>query len=236
MPFPFQTFMKKVHEPPIPTDGLLAEYLFSNNYLDTSGNGRDGVNNGTTPTTDRKTQANSAIQLVAASSQYVNIDATNIAIKVTTKGTWSAWVKPVTAIGAFQTIMSYGDADQSNVIQFAIDSTGKLRAGFVQGPVQWDILSDNIIFADGVWANVMLVQDGISPKLYFNGILQDAELVTELDTTKWFADIVGWSNGRVGCRNFANLGNISFLDGDEDDIRIYDRDLTQEEITILANE
>lgn len=44
----------------IPTNGLIAEYLFNGNANDTSGQGNDGIVNGSTLTTDRNGNANSA--------------------------------------------------------------------------------------------------------------------------------------------------------------------------------
>ena len=71
----------------IPRNGLVAEYLFNNNYLDTSGKGENGTNFGTTFATDRKSQANSAIALNGI-DQYVTIP-----LVMPGEFTISAWVK-----------------------------------------------------------------------------------------------------------------------------------------------
>lgn len=227
-------FMKKVN---IPRDGLVAEYLANNNFLDTSGNGYNGINNNVTFGADRNSNPNSAFVLNGTTA-FVDIDAALAGLATTTSGTWSAWVKPVDATPtSIEVLITFGDANASEHMRFDMATNGTLEmfARNVSG-IKFRLDTDNAVFVNNTWVHVLMVQDGISPILYVGGIAVNQRFSTSTDTTWFFNDSPNLDTGRLGSLDQGGGGNTNHFDGSMSDIRIYNRVLTQEEITILANE
>lgn len=221
---------------PIPTNGLIAEYLFSGNANDTSGNGYDGTVVGATLTTNRKGNPNKAYSFDGI-DDYININAALTGLGANTVGTFSAWVKPIDATPPDHTdIISFGDQDVNEYILFRLRTTGKLWVSVNDaGSVMWTLETDSAQFTDNVWTHVALVQDG-DPLLYIDGVAVSQTFSAVIDKTRWFNDLAGLDLGRIGDRNINGSGEGKYFKGSIDDIRFYDRDLSQAEITILANE
>ena len=225
----------------IPRDGLVAEYRFTGNYLDTSGNGYNGVNSGTTLITDRKGNPNLAIDF-NGSSNYVDIDAALAGLSTTTKGTWSVWFNKTPIDGANDFILSFGDTNANSRLQIWIERSGSPQpdgafsaAMINSSTLQWVVRTNSGITVS-TWIHVALVQDGVSPVLYIDGVAIAQTFTISTDKAIWFNDVAGLDNGRIGTLNWDNNGNTNWYEGSIDDIRIYDRNLSQAEITLLANE
>ena len=75
------------------------------------------------------------------------------------------------------------------------------------------------------WRCLIAVGDGTNLKLYVNGVLVGTDPIVLPVTGPQFRPL------HVG----SFLGSSNFYDGLMDDIRIYDRDITQEEITYLSS-
>lgn len=163
--------------------------------------------------------------------EYVNIDNVRTALASTTKGTWSCWVKPVSATGSAQAIIVFGDTDAITDFWFNIQTDGVLRAFVrINGTIQWNLDTDNAVFSDNTWTHVAIVHNSISPVLYVNGIVVAQTFVTTTNKTRWFNDANDLDNGRIGCENFNNNGNTNFFNGKLDEPRFWNRDLSADEI------
>ena len=217
-----------------PIIGLVAEYLANNNFLDTSGNGYNGVNNNVTFGSDRHSNPNSAFVLNGTNA-FININAALAGLSTTTQGTWSAWIKPVDGTAISEIIMSFGDINGAERIFFA-NALGKFQNAATLGSNKWILSTSNIVFSDDTWAHVALVQNGTSPVLYIDGVAVAQNFSVSTDKTTWFNDLTGLDNGRIGNLNWNNGGEINHFEGSIDDIKIYNRALSQSEITALANE
>jgi murein tripeptide amidase MpaA len=91
------------------------------------------------------------------------------------------------------------------------------------------------------WTHVALVQDGIKPKLYINGILlpenvSGGAMFSGASTNKgyWFKNIIGAKTYLVG--KFARKGDSgsNFFNGAIDELRIYNSNISEDEIKKLA--
>lgn len=217
----------------IPTDSLVAYYPFNGNANDESGNGHDGMVNGATLTTDKDGNSNSAYDF-NGSSDYIDIAFIN-ELSNTEVGTWCAWVKPTTYTN-LGVILSFGDADAAQRIILYNNSNGTL-VGIAQisSVVQWALISDDVIFADGTWCFVCLSHDGATPKLYANGLEIASTFSNSTDITAWFNDIIGLDTISIGSQIFNNINN-AYYDGVIDEVNIYKDTLTTDEITALYNE
>lgn len=92
----------------------------------------------------------------------------------------------------------------------------------------------------GAWLHIAVVQDGISPKIYFNGEEVIISKTTSTDTTKWFADICGTADSiNIGClkRNgtIIDTAVTKPFAGLIQDVRIFNKALTGEEIRRIVN-
>ncbi len=221
----------------IPRNGLVFEYLFSNNYLDTSGNAYNGINNGSTPIADRHSAANSAIDFDGSS--YVDIDAAVAGLLTNTKGCLSYWVKPTTSTPSLQEFpISFSNDVLLNegIHNSMLASSGILRTQYVTIPTPpWRLNTDANPFTSGVWTHVLNNFDGIENKIYIDGSFVAQTFSAFINKTLWFADLINFNTGRIGDRKITN-SEVNHYIGGFDDYRGYNRNLTVSEITALANE
>ncbi len=114
-----------------------------------------------------------------------------------TVGTITAWVNP-DVLGATYTILSAGDEDGDEFIDFSIVS-GLLHLEVSDaGTTDIDIESDDIVVLPNRWTHVAVVQDGGQPVFYVNGIKVAATNDVELDLTSWFDQMSTLDTGNVG--------------------------------------
>lgn len=218
-----------------PRTGLLAEYLFSGNADDTSGNGYDATVTGASLTTDRYGTANSAYSL-NGSSDHIRIDDPSI-IKTATAGSIVAWVKPA-GIGSFMSIFGAGySGGTADFIAFAIDSGGKFTLyQRNDGDTTDNLLSDDVLFSIGTEYFVVITSDGSQYKLYVDSVLKNMTVITGTNSGDWFGDITtpdvdlfDWGVIHQGGINYWHFNGII------DDGLIYETALTQSEITDIYN-
>ena|SRR3990167_5446849 len=170
-------------------------------------------------------------------NERINIDAVQTALATTTTGTWSCWVKPVDATPAqHNEIITFANGNTTDLIQlFIVATTGVLRStGNNDNIIQWDVDTDNTPFTDNTWGHVALVQDGISPVLYVNGVAPAQTFNVSTDKTVWFNNLV-LNNGRIGCRFFtASDGELPF-NGNIDEVGFFNTNLSAAQITEIYN-
>ena len=159
----------------------------------------------------------------------LNIDAVLTPLASTTTGTIEFDIKLTDATPTtVQRPIVFADADSGNnyVSIGVINTTGQLGLFLNGGSGNVvDLRTDAQAFTSGVWANVKIIQDGVSPKI----LIDDVEVAqTEFgsDPTKWFNHVALLDNGRIGCLNYNSLGNTEFMDGSIQNLKIY-TDATQ---------
>lgn len=167
--------------------------------------------------------------------EYINIDAVQTTLASTTVGTWSCWVKPVdgTPLSA-QEFIAFGDADANRLLIF-LNENGILRGQCNSGGAQWQLDTDSVVFSDNTWTHIAIVQDGISPVLYVDGVAVAQTFITSIDKTVWFNDMIGLDNGNIGRLLFNNGSGIQFLNANIDEILFINRALTSAQIGDIYN-
>lgn len=145
----------------------------------------------------------------------------NSALDLTERLTISAWVRPDT-LGGNQMVLSK-------------DNAFELEFGKVSDD-QWNIRFNNFVAAvgnqrmvEGVWQHLTVTWDGVRIFLYYNGV-QDGPEAT------YFAPLFNNDNNiGVGARPAPATagGPTFFLDGAIDDVRLYDRVLSEMEVAQL---
>ncbi|PQJ09298.1 hypothetical protein CJD36_018795 [Flavipsychrobacter stenotrophus] len=194
----------------MPASGLVAWYPFAGNAYDYSGNGNSGVNYGATDATDRFGNTNSAYDFDGTWHFVDAAIATPIDLNTVAGLTMSTWCKMTDLSGLYGLSLLYnsGTGEGSGMYsdyysQFLAD------AGIYDGAIA------------GAWYNIVTTLDTATntKKLYINGVLQSTDLtgfsrvvLDHLHIGKW-SDYNGWyANGQI------------------DDISIYNRPLTADEI------
>ena len=153
--------------------------------------------------------------------EYLNINSIQTALASTTQGTISLWVKPVDATPiAMGSMFSFGSSNSSSFLLARSNTDGKFSCDIINaGSFEWNLTTDLAVFSDNTWTHIALVQDGVSPVLYVNGVAVAQTFITSTDTTIWFNDLT-LNNGRIGSLNRnsipdtfhynGNVGNVLF--------------------------
>lgn len=212
----------------VPTNGLVGYWPFNGNANDESGNGNNGTNNGAILTADRYGNINSSYNFDGGNN-YINV-ANNSSqnFSSTNKITISLWM--------YSTVLP--TANLARVLISKQDGSGANQNGFniSYEPQATYLLVANVVsnaysYVDGnqlgigVWHNLVFIFDNGITRSYKNGILMNEGFA---------ASIIGASPQSLtfGKPTWSALNAIGFT-GNLDDIGIWNRALTQEEITNL---
>jgi hypothetical protein len=198
--------------------GLVAFYPFSGNANDESGNGNHGVNHGAVLTTDRFGLANSAYQFSSSYIEAANSASLQSPRTSMTIAFWiniSQWDQSSAGFFAKSNTASYGQygsiANNDPYIQFDIGGQ------YVRMPRY---------FALNTWYFICYRWDGQEVKFYLNELLYDSAN---------FSGTVAADNSPLILGKHTP-GSVRYLNGKLDDVRIYNRALTEAEILRLYNE
>ena len=210
----------------IPVDGLVAYYPFNGNADDESANGNHGTVNDATPITDRLGNTNSAYSFDGV-NDYIRVP-DNDALDITLNFSVSFFIKTITSrTGYFLTKHKastdwdgswFLELQPSNIIMF--ESTPYSDYSVVSGPTTLSSWS-HVVFAfdhtTDVWTSYV---DGV---LTATGTRAFMIKNTSLDL------IIG--------AHMNSSGNVyNFFQGNLDDLRIYNRALTEAEVQALYYE
>jgi len=212
--------------PDVPINGLIGWWPFDGNANDESGNNNNGTNYGATLTTDRFGHADSAY-LFDGTSSYISIPS-SVSLESPTSGlTLSAWVNLAgfSLVGqAFDPVLTKSD-NPSNAFmyRFDIDING---VGYYSGINNWTTnIGTSYNFQLNQWYLVSAVLDSFTTYLY----LDDTLVASVPFTTNILNNTLPLEFGRDV------PGVTEVFNGKIDDIGIWNRALSQQEITNLYN-
>ena len=202
----------------VPTNGLVGWWPFNGNANDESGFGNNGTVNGATLTTDRFGNANNAYSFDGV-NDFIQIQ-TQSQIDQNSNYTWSFWFNSVssdfngTFIGSHTYFFKLGH-DFSGL--FYKDEQGNQTNSFY---IQQHF---NVLPPANTWHNLVIRKTSNIIELFLNG--------TSIGTTTTY----GFANFSPSF--LTKFGNqyADYYNGKLDDIGIWNRDLTQQEITDLYN-
>ena len=206
-------------------EGLVAHYPFNGNANDESGNGNDGTVNGATLTTDRFGNENSAYNFdgvndyVDISSPYTDFTSNQITV--------SWWIN----YDSFQVGSGIGQATMNNnnwtttVWLFHGNSSSDYSFYISNGNIGVETSSTEL--EPNEWINLVGLYDSNSIKMFVNGniitsINHNSQMVNNPNSVIHFGKDVRYSSNR-------------WFNGIIDDVRIYNRALSEEEIQELYN-
>lgn len=215
--------LKELISRSIPTNGLVAWYPFNGNANDESGNSNNGTVIGATLSNDRFGNSGKAYSFNGISN-YINFDSGNTSkLNVIGDITLSFWFKSSqTTAGA---IFSFGEQTFSGGGYLVGFNEGLAPIGTLafatQAPANWHYSSTKL--NDNNWHNAIITLKAATLSLYVDGKL-DSQYLSALPTLSW--------NGlrRIGAANYILAG---FYNGILDDMGIWNRALSQQEVSLL---
>jgi len=217
----------------IPTDGLISYWSFDDGTADDPVGGYDGTIDGATITNGIK-GPDTAFRFDGVSNR-IDFPVPILDSVKTQTGTWCTWLYSTDLLDNTK-VMMFGDTDLDSYVQLELNSTQGLRAKSrnTAQEVAWQInvttppSGDPFVF-------ICLVHDGTEPSIYVNGTKPAQTFMTSLDKTIWLGDIPGIDRGQIGCADKASLGGHDFYRGTIDEVRVYDRNLSTQEILDIYN-
>jgi hypothetical protein len=198
--------------------GLVAYYPFNGNANNEFGNGNDGEVRGAVLVRDRHGDSDRAYKFAATSRQFIVMTGKEAAIPVgNAERTLSLWAS--TAGRAFHPGHSAAEwGRKSNSKRFGVFVRRTGRLAFIS---EGNDLDTNVNVDDSAWHHMVVSYGGGAVEVYLDGVLQRAgpkDLNTEGN------DIY------IGCGAAARE---EFFNGTIDDVRIYNRALSESEVKEL---
>jgi len=209
----------------IPTNGLIAFWPFNGNANDESGNGNHGTVNGATLTSDRNGVAGNAYSFDGVSNFISTKD-----IDLYDTATISVWVYPLTnsgSTGFSEAIIDKSNDQYSNSgYSFLFNNTNTFG---LYANIGWSGNTNNVIpsytnLILNKWHHCLITLNNGTAKIFLDGNIIKTQI--NINSTS-----VNNENLLFG----KSVWGANFFNGIIDDIAIYNRALTQAEITALYN-
>ena len=206
-------------------DGLVAFLPFDGDARDASGNENDGTVNGASLTLDRFGNADSAFSFDG--NDYILI-ADTASLDIETAITITGWVNLNTLSPSWQAILSKGPEPYETYALFTDYTTITTNSLHVVNRINgtrryWN--TDDLIDHTGIWYFFAVTYDGTESHSYINGNYAGGNSRIGRITPNNYAL---WIGGRQS--------SSTYLNGTIDDIRIYNRALSEVEIQRLYNQ
>jgi hypothetical protein len=226
----------------VPTNGLVGYWPFNGNANDASGNGNNGTVNGATLTTDRFGQTNKAYDFNGTNNR-ITIPHSN-SLQLNNGATFSLWARidtmnfdigsndfdarlidKCTPGGTDGYLIDYNHRTTSpNPAYFNLCSQGSSRLRTIIGG---SAILTNCLNPYSNWTHWIITFNNGILKSYINGTPSDSNLTSSSTIQQNLNDLVF---------GYATSGSSNtWLNGQLDDIGIWNRALTQQEITALYN-
>jgi len=189
--------------------GLIAWYPFNGNAKDSSGNGHNGIVNNAKPATDRFGKSKHAY-FCDGSKKAITVLA--LSDYKAQGATISLWIKTNKKGAALQLV-----SGAIGTLYLNVHKKGSFIADFDGVLTHITSIDGTDTVTTGNWVNVTATNDGSTTRLYVNGELQKSY------PEKLSA---GGSNLIIGNKGY--VGSI-------DDLRIYDRAITADEVAAIYN-
>ncbi|MDO9256594.1 MAG: LamG-like jellyroll fold domain-containing protein [Bacteroidales bacterium] len=207
--------LSEKYKPKISTDGLLAYYSFNGSSEDNSGHSFNLVNNGGISSTDRFNQNKMAFYF--NNNSYME---NNRGVNVSSDFSISVWIKPDISNNYSQPVtVGYRNGDNIRITYNPRNSTVGFDA-WLGGPT--GVFSKTTV-SKSEWTHIVGVRNGSSWKVYLNGHFDNSS----------YGSSNTLNNAIIKVADFIGVGHFN---GSIDDIRIYNRALSELEITNIYTE
>ena len=205
------------------TDGLVAYYPFNGNTNDESGNGHHGTNHGALLSSDIASNANSAYRFDGIDDYIEILDADSLDIGLSDYSI-SAWVKTTSPTNNGRIFSKGSSACITGYMLRLNGNQAHLENAYNQSCQVF--LAGNIDIADDQWHFIVgVVNRSEGGFLYIDGQLDASQ---QIDTSMF-----NLSNDRNAWIGRNDVHGIEAFNGTIDELRIYNRVLTEAEIQQL---
>jgi gliding motility-associated-like protein len=219
-------------------NGLVACYPFNANVKDESGNGNNGIVNGATLTTDRFGKANSAYKFDGNS--YISVSPNQFKNQSYSYATWVYLDNLPTNENEYALIsVGWITSDQNLLVTTPSTNFNRIANGFScwgyntgSPPVSSNWTGTNP--DKNKWYHLVSTRDNTSMKLYIDGILiadNSSKTITNGTTPIYSSNSYATIGGRQNSLNPTDYYEL--LKGSLDDIHIYNRAITADEVKAL---
>ena len=212
----------------VPTNGLVGWWPFNGNANDESGSANNGTVNGATLTNDRFNITDKAYSFDGNNSEI--LFNSNFIFHQNTDATISFWFKknqcPNFTNGHYQGTLIWSSISNIDLNRFNFyfrENPNNIFTVDYKEPIQntHDIVTTTNIF-DSIWTNIVISRQLDNYKLFINGNLIDSII----DINPSLPNSIGYLIGNDPASNSDFAGSF-------DDLGIWNRALTQQEITAL---
>jgi hypothetical protein len=198
----------------VPTNGLVGWWGFNGNAQDGSGNGNHGTVNGATLTSDRNGDTNSSYLF---NNSHITVSAPNNLPYGNSNRSISLWFQVPQIPQSSNVMLFYGLAQANQGCGLSVNPNGIVFVSWIQN----DIFFTTTIQVN-TWHHLVMVYENNFSKLFIDGNLVQTLSGTNRNTT-------------FGPLNFGFDGGTQYFLGKLDDIGIWNRPLSQQEISSLYN-
>jgi hypothetical protein len=209
--------------------GLIGHWKMDGNPLDSSPYANNGTPTAMSLTTDRKGTSNNAY-LFNSASDLISVPYTNT--HWPSYVTLSLWVNPSniakTTVQAMVGNLQNGGYHMLVNADGAANCPAGLKWVMYIGGGQRSNCIPKTILTDGVWSHIVGTYDGTDIKLYVDGVLQDTD--TFAGTIEYSSTTTPLCFGLNPASSSCTGGNYP---GSMDDVRLYNRAISQAEVTAL---
>lgn len=221
--------------PPPPTNGLIGYWSFSGSANDLSGNGNNGTVTGATLSSDRFGNASSTYSF-DGTNDYILINDKDMLSLTSHIFTFSFWIYtspgPNVPMGIIskRRFDSYDAANWEYTFVIDIEPIAyRSWFGGLSGRCGVWANGSDITFSKGEWIHYSITADGSKIKEYKNGVLfSEGSKIPDCPSGNGAGPLVFGLGG--------GWAQMAYFNGKIDDIRIYNRFLTDDEIQRLYHE
>ena len=175
-------------------------------------------------------------------NEYINIDSLTGTLSATTTGTWSLWVRPMAATPSVQTVLIgfSQSGSNNNHMEIILRTSGQLDfQATIPGAqsIDWAFNPDVNPLSDNKWTHIVLVQNGISPICYINGIAVAITFSVSVNKTRWFNSYTGANQlnaADIGARDISG-GEVNFWNGNIDEVGFFNTNLSEAQVNEIYN-
>lgn len=211
---------------PIPDTDPIAYYSFNGNAQDQSRFKNNGVIIGAKLTEDNFGIANSAFNF---NSSYIEINDEDVFHFATNKISITAWIKPIYVHGTY-IVQKTAETIDGQILggggPFSLD----IYPGTARSVIYSDDIDDPMIITGKTkikrneWQHIAVTWDGKTAILYYNG---------QVEATKAFDQTISVTNGKLTIGTYQWVHPNAAFYGAIDNVRIYNRSLSKNEILDL---
>ncbi len=214
----------------VPTNGLIGWWPFNGNANDESGNGNNGIVFGANLTSDRFGNTN----------KTYNFDGLNDRIKIpfnsalgNDTGTVSLWMNSSQIPNSNDQDILFGKG--WGYPQLIYSNDAKAYISIANSTSSFSVIGTQQNISTNQWRHILATYEGSSLKIYIDGILSNSSNLSPSPTYFSYCNSEYWIGGFRHLNSCIPNDSVQFFNGKIDDIGIWNRVLTQQEITDLYN-